>query len=312
MYRRKSDTRPNDIELQDLGSNGGADSRPVPLDRSDPLSIGTEVNRSEQAQHQRDCRRILVLSSLAAVLVTASAVLGFLYISQLTQPPDIQNLTITASTTESFTEFRTKPRTTTAIILQPTTETVISTLVTTQIETTTRKARTSSVTTLVTTTIYLTSTQTTSTSASSSRKTSLSPRCIPPALYGGEELHQLSVDYDILIASTLALAASQGLDIGGQDPLLVSLRSIFTCVAEEDLLLAAACETGYVRIDSIISCDGAAYATASSQVLTPTAAWTSSLNLPEVIPTTANTTTITPVTKTKTTDVVLTRSAGAT
>ncbi|KAJ4393430.1 hypothetical protein N0V93_002640 [Gnomoniopsis smithogilvyi] len=298
MYPRNFEKRQNNIELQDLEPCAGDGSHSVPLDLHDPVDIGGEIYRDKQAQLQRQRQCIIFLAVLVALLAVSSIALGVRFVRPA-KPPDTQTLTTVAPTTEYSTKLVTRLRTTTDISIQPTIETVIST----QTDTTTQRAKASSVTAFITTTLYLTSTQTTNVPVSSTITPSLAARCIPPGLYGGEELHLLSSDYDIIIASSLYYATSQGLDIGNEDLFLEALRSIFTCVAEDDLVLVAACQKAYSRANSTMSCDGPEFSFPASTLSSTVSTWTSSSTLPDVIPTEIDTSSITPVTMTKTTDV---------
>lgn len=120
----------------------------------------------------------------------------------------------------------------------------------------------------------------------------------------------MSSDYDVLLASNLENAASHGLDIGIQDVLSVAMRSIFTCVSREDLVLAAVCETAFIRTDSTILCDGAEYLLSSSQVSATNPACLSSCSTSTVGLTTADPNSIPPVTMTRTTNITVPWSPG--
>lgn len=311
MYRHNTDKRLNGVELQDLEPGMDEDFRSVPMGSHSPLDIGAEVYRDNHAQIRRNRRWIMILVGMVALLGVSVIVLGVRYVPwPPAQPLALQNVTTTAYTTESLTNYLTKSRPETSMSIRPTTLTVTSTVVSTQAVTTTRKAKTSPVTAIVTTTLYLTSTQTTSELTYTTTSSSFKPRCIPPGLYGGEELHQVSSDYDVLLASNLEYAASHGLDIGSQDVFSVALRSIFTCVAREDLSLAAVCETAFVRTDSTILCDGAGYPLSSSRVFATDTSCLSSCTSSTVTPTTADSTSITPITMTRTTDITVPWSPG--
>lgn len=301
MYSRNSDKGPNGVELQDLEPGLDEGFRSARLDSHNPLETGAEVYRDNEVQNGTNCRWIMILVGLVALLAVVLAIVLGVHYAPLTQPLHLRNLTTTtAFTTESITRHVTKYRTETYTKLRSITATVMSIVVSTQTVTTTRKAKTSLVTAIITTTLFLTSTQTTSELASTSMSPSVKPRCIPPGLYGGEELHQLSSDYDVLLTSNLEYAARHGVDIGGQDPFFVALRSIFTCVAKEDLLLATVCETAFVRTDSTILCDGAEYPFSSSQVSSTSIPCLSCTAAP-AIPTTTDTTSVAPITMTRTT-----------
>lgn len=311
MYRRNSDKRPNDAELQDLEPGVGEDFRSVPMGSHNSLDIGAEVYRDNQAQNRRSRRWIVIFVSVVALLGVSAIVLGVRCAPwPPAEPLGLQNFTTTMFTTESITRYSTKFRTETSTRIQPTTVTVTSIVVSTQAVTTTRMAKTSLVTAIIATTLYLTPTQTTSELTSTTASSLSKPRCIPPGLYGGEELHQVSSDYDILLAGNLEYAASHGLDIGSQDMLSVALRSIFTCVAREDVILAAVCETAFVRTDSTILCDGAEYALSSSQLPATNTSFLSSRTPSTLITTPADSTSIAPITMTRTTNITVPWSPG--
>lgn len=311
MYRYNSDKPPTGVELQDLEPGVGEGFRPEPVYSHNPLDIGAEVYRDNQPQNIWNRRWIMILVGLVALLAVLAMVLGVRYVpGPPAQRLGLQNLTTTMFMTESITSYSTIFRTGFSTRMRPTTETVTSTVVSTQAVTTTRKAKTSLVTAIITTTLYFTSTQTTSDLTFTSISPSIKPRCIPPGLYGGEELHQVSSDYDILLAGNLEYAASHGLDIGSQDMFSVALRSIFTCVAKENLILAAVCETAFIRTDSTISCDGAEYPFLSSQVSATNTACLSSCMPSSLTTATSDSTSITPITMTRTTDITVPWSPG--
>lgn len=323
---RNANPNPRDIEMNEFGRV--QDFNDVPLDRPNPLEIGAEVFREKEGQRKRSWRMILGLSVLVGLLLISTATFSVLYTTQMAKAPEVHTMMVVTTvpttllltslttttlvsthkrlttetvtsisvtvemTTVSRTKFLTSFVTTTFVSTQPTT--VTSTSVTT--ETARRKVvDTTSVTAIVSTTIYLTTTQTSSLAAAPSG--SLSPgsdiKCIPPGTYGGEELHVLDAGYDLSITRAVETAVSAGLDVGSGDPLAVGMRSIFTCVTEDDLELVAACREGYLRNSGGIACSGPTYTTTSATV-----------TLPEVVP--APATTVPSTTATTTAEVLIT------
>lgn len=257
---RYTNTRANDIELQDLGSNSRFSH--MPLDHPNPLEFGTAVFRESEWRRRRDCRTISVLVFFTVLFLISTAVLGTFYAFRVSAPSEVH---VTTTLVQATTRVMTSEATATAIITQPTTETVTFTTLST--ETTRQKAKTTSVTAVITTTLFLTTTQTSSQASSSAQPSNLVGHCIPPGLYGGMELQNINADYDEGMRGEIQDAAEHGLDIDGEDELAVALRSKFECVAEDYVSLVEACQQNYSRWASGIFCQGPPYSVTPSMVI---------------------------------------------
>lgn len=295
FYSGEDDHAFNDVPLRDLRPNSEYPT-------SGRRSLDWALYRAKQEQDSKNRRTIRVLIILMALLAAATAVIGTIYGIEKAQPPHVLTKTaihvststitttrtqhVTETTTTSFpTKIETAIRTET---LPPLTTTLLQTITTpltvfhtetlppiTQTTTTTttqNQTETSLVTSIITTILNFTTTQTTTLSFTSSTTGPPNEQhCTVDYEYGGNELHRLNPDYDLLMIDALERAVGKGLDYGALDPLTVAMRSIFECVVTDVLELVDACRSGYVHDIGGIYCNSmGSYTTQSVTVSTAT------------------------------------------
>lgn len=113
----------------------------------------------------------------------------------------------------------------------------------------------SQITTEVTKSSFLTTTDTTSITVTPTKDPHDGKRCNINEQYGGQELHDINSDYDLLLVDAVQEAVGQGMDIGGASVLEVSERSVFLCSGSHSVELLEACESGFERGDDGIYCN---------------------------------------------------------
>lgn len=289
FYSGDGDQGLSEVPLRNLGPNS-ADPSP------EPRNVDWALFRAKQERDKKNRIAIISLIAMVAFLSATAAVLGTLYGLAKAQPPQV--LTKTAISTSIMTTTSILPVTQTVTAsLPPITETSIQTstlppLTTTLLQTTTTpltlfstetlppvtqtttqsQTEISLVTTIITTTFTFTTTQTTTPLTSSSTVGAQDPqRCTVNYEYGGEDLHDLDSDYDLLMLDALQRAVAKGLDISTGDSLTVAMRSVFECAVTDVLDLVEACKSGYVHDTGGVYCDSmGSYPTHS--VASPTAA----------------------------------------
>lgn len=249
FYSGDGDRSFTDVPLSDLGPNN-----------EDPIPASTNVDwalfRAKQAQDKKNRITIISLIAMVAFLSATAAVLGALYGIARSQPPQV--LTKTTMSTSVVTTTSILPVTeTTTTSIPPITTTAIRTRTLPPVTQTTTQNQTeiSLVTTILTTTLFFTTVQTTTSLISSTKGAQDGQRCTVNYEYGGEDLHDLNDDYDLLMADALERAAGKGLDLGSEDYLTVAMRSVFECSVTDVLDLVDACKSGYVHDTSGIYCN---------------------------------------------------------
>ncbi|KAJ0117460.1 hypothetical protein J7T55_003876 [Diaporthe amygdali] len=173
------------------------------------------VYQAMQTEGRRKWMTIIILAILAFILAASTATLGALlskceHSLQTPQNDTSQtpgNDTASTPVTITTTKIATVPSTTTTKTVPPATQTAVHT-VTEVSYVTTEFTKSSVLTTSVT--------------------------------YGGQELHDLNNDYDLLMVDALEFAVSNGLDLGGDEYMDVAMRSIFLCSSSDSIELVEA------------------------------------------------------------------------
>ncbi|KUI59954.1 hypothetical protein VP1G_07217 [Cytospora mali] len=247
-----------DIPLRDLGVNNEAPG-PVPVS-----NIDWTVFREKQKQDHKSWITIMILTAVAVFLGASVAVLGTLYGLEKSKSPQVlTNWETTTSTSIVTSTTSILPVTeTTTTSLPPLTETATQTttlppLTTTLLQTTTTpmtsfvtetlppitqtitenqtETEISLVTTIITTTLIFTTIETTTSLISTTKGVQDGQRCTVNYEYGGEDLHNLNGDYDLLMVDALGRAVGKGLDLDTDDYLAVAMRSVFECAVTDVL-----------------------------------------------------------------------------
>lgn len=217
---------------------------------------------------------MIILAVLAFVFAIAAVVLGALYgiCVKSSQTPQTSNIVTVSPSTVTNTKTSSALVSTKTQTLPPLTQTVIHT-----------ETEISHITTELTMTSVLTTTDTTSITVTATKDPNGGQRCAMNQEYGGQDLHHLNDDYDLLMVDALQAAVSNGLDIGGSEYTDVAMRSIFLCSSGDSLELVDACESGLDRGDNGITCNsGGAYPTRTG-IATSTATATATKALRSVL-----------------------------
>ncbi|KAI7774890.1 hypothetical protein LA080_007715 [Diaporthe eres] len=114
------------------------------------------------------------------------------------------------------------------------------TLFTSIITTTTSIPEVSRITTEITKTSAFTTTDTTSITVTPTKDPHDGRRCGNNLLYGGQELHDLNSDYDLLLVDAIQEALDNGMDIGNAQVLEVAKKSVFLCSSSHSIKLVEA------------------------------------------------------------------------
>jgi hypothetical protein len=93
-------------------------------------------------------------------------------------------------------------------------------------------------------------------------------RCNNNQQYGGQELHDINGDYDLLLVDAVQNAVSHGLDIGGAEVLDVAVRSVFRCTSSPSIEFVEACESGFEHHGGGVVCNSAGSHTTRVHTLT--------------------------------------------
>lgn len=219
------------------------------------------VYQAMQTEGRRKWMTIIILAILAFILAASTATLGALlskceHSLQTPQNDTSQtpgNDTASTPVTITTTKIATVPSTTTTKTVPPATQTAVYTV--TEVS-------------YVTTEFTKSSVLTTSVTVSQTKDPHDGQRCTNNQKYGGQELHDLNNDYDLLMVDALEFAVSNGLDLGGDEYMDVAMRSIFLCSSSDSIELVEACESGYDHGDGGISCNsGGTYPTTSAKPL---------------------------------------------
>lgn len=121
------------------------------------------------------------------------------------------------------------------------------------------------ITTEITKTSVLTTTDATRITVKPTTSPPAGKRCNNSQQYGGQELHDINSDYDLLLAAIIQDAVNNGLDIGGAQVLDVGKRSVFLCTSSPSIELKEACESGFEHVSGGVSCNsGGSYPTRSA------------------------------------------------
>ncbi|KAL1870716.1 hypothetical protein Daus18300_005036 [Diaporthe australafricana] len=203
-----------------------------------PQQTEWPVYQAMQTEGRKKWMTIIILAALAFMFGLATVVLGVLYgicVRSSQTPQTSNNVTVSASTVINT---KTLPAliSTNTQTLPPVTQTVIHT-----------ETDVSSVTTELTMTSVLTTTATTriTTTATTSKDSNDGRRCITDQEIGGQELHDLNDDYDLLMVDALKAAVSNGLKYGYSEYMTVVMRTIFLCSSGDTIEFVEACHSGY-------------------------------------------------------------------
>lgn len=254
----------NNIPMRNLGANRENSASNI------AANVDWTLFREKQRQDRKSRITIMILTGMVALLGILAAVLGTLYGIEKSQPPRVEMKTttstmtltssvlpVTISTTTSLpplTETTTQTTTFLQTTTTPMTSFVTETLPPVTQTTTQNLIEISLVTTIVTTTLVFTITETTALLISTTKGLQAGQRCTVNYEYGGEDLHNLNSDYDLLMVDALQRAIGKGLDLGTDDYQGVALKSIFECAVTDVLDLVEACKSGYVHDTGGIYC----------------------------------------------------------
>lgn len=238
-----------DVPLEDLRPNN---EEPVPVSPN----VDWALFRAKQIKDRKNRIAIISLIIIIAFLSATTAVLGALYGLAKSHPPQV--LTKTALSTSVVTTTSILPVTeTTTTSIPPVTQTTTQTTTLPPVTQTTTQNQTeiSPVTVIITTSLTFTTVQTTTSVVSSTKGPQDGQRCTVDYEYGGEDLHEINGDYDLLMVDALKRAVGRGLDLDSEDYLAVSMRSVFECSLTDVLELVEACKSGYVHDTGGVYCN---------------------------------------------------------
>ena len=230
----------------------------IPLRDFNQPQQNEHIERIEQKETSKKRRKykwsIYTLGALLFVTTILALAFAGLYVSYRNKLPETPNngtvLTSTVTTTKSI-PGKASTRTQTLPPLTQTTvhtETVVS-------HTITEITKTSVFTTTDITSITVT-------------QSSEPKRCNNNQQYGGQELHDINGDYDLLLVDAVQNAVSHGLDIGGAEVLDVAVRSVFRCTSSPAIELVEACESGFEHHGGGVVCNSAGSHTTRVHTLT--------------------------------------------
>ncbi|ROW03843.1 hypothetical protein VPNG_07283 [Cytospora leucostoma] len=257
FYSQDGELDFHDVPLANLGATHD-DPRPVP-------NTDWALFREKQRQHKKSRITILVLTAIVAFLGVGAGVLGTLYGMAKSHPPEVQTKTMMSTLIATTTTTVPPVTETTTTSLPPLTETAIQVITFPQVTTTVLETTVSPltliitetlppvtqtttqdlteislVTTTITTTLIYTTVQTTTSLNSTTKGSYNGQRCTVDYAYGGENLHDLNNDYDLLMVDAVDRAVGNGLELGDDDVLEVAMKSIFQCVVTDVLDLVGA------------------------------------------------------------------------
>lgn len=218
-----------------------------------------QTQQNQQAEHEKTKKKYKKykcttygLGVLSAIFLIGITVLGVLYNNSKETPQTSKNGTVSTSIVTTTTSISGKVSTST-LTLPPVTQTlppVTQTSVTTSTET-----EVSSITSEITKTSASTITDTTSIIVTPTKDPHDGKRCDNNKQYGGQELHDLNGDYDLLLVDAVQEAVDGGMDIGGAQVLDVAHRSVFLCSGSHSIELVDACESGFEHNGDSVVCN---------------------------------------------------------
>lgn len=209
------------------------------------------------------------------ISLTLATVFIPLFISEKNKsPPTTKNDTLFTSTITTTTSIRGKASTSTQT-LPPVTQTLTPVTQTT-VQTQTEVSR---ITTEITKTSALTTTDTTSITVTPTKDPHDGRRCGNNLLYGGQELHDINSDYDLLLVDAVQEALDNGMDIGNAQVLEVAKKSVFLCSGSHSIELLEACESGFEHNGDNISCNSGGSYPIPSPTQTDTKTMTTSTSI---------------------------------
>lgn len=136
----------------------------------------------------------------------------------------------------------------------------------------------SHITTEITKTSALTITDTTSITVTPTKDPHDGKRCNNKQLYGGQELHDINSDYDLLLVDAVQEAVDNGMDIGDAQVLEVAEKSVFLCSGSHSIELVEACESGFEHNGDNVSCNSGGSYPIPSPTQTATETMTASMS----------------------------------
>lgn len=215
------------------------------------------VEQNQTAEHEKTKKKLktykcttcglLVLCGLALITIL---VLGGLFGKSQETLQTPKNGTVFTSIVTTTTSITGKASTSTQTLpqatrtLPPVTQTTITT-----------ETEVSRITTEITKTSALTTTDTTRITVTPTKDPHDGKRCDSTQQYGGQELHDINSDYDLLLVDAIQEAVDDGMDIGDAPVLEVAQRSVFLCSGSHSIGLVEACESGFDRDGDHVSCN---------------------------------------------------------
>jgi hypothetical protein len=237
----------------------------IPLRDLNHPQLNQQVGQIEHREMEKKNRRykwsIYMLGALVFIIAILAVTFVGLFLSNKGKLPETpNNCTSPTSTMTIITSIpgETSTRTQT---LPPVTQT-----------TTHNETKISHKTTVATKTSVLTSTDTTSITVTQSSEPK---RCNNNQEYGGQELHDINGDYDLLLVDAIQNAASKGLDIRGVDVLDVAVKSVFRCTNSPLIELVEACKSGFQHDGGGVVCNSGGSYISTTRVSTVTTLITS-------------------------------------
>lgn len=223
-----------------------------------PLRDFNQPQQIQRTEHEETKKKTIKWKAatyclLPSLLVsfTLAAIFMPLFIIQKNKSPEItKNGTVFTSIVTTTTSIPGKASTNTQT-LPPVTHTlppVTQTTVQTQTEV-------SRITTEITKTSAWTTTDTASITVTPTKDPHDGKRCVNNQMYGGQELHDINGDYDLLLVDAVQGAVDNGMDIGDAQVLEVAQKSVFLCSGSHSIELAEACESGFEHNGDNISCN---------------------------------------------------------
>lgn len=94
--------------------------------------------------------------------------------------------------------------------------------------------------------------------------------------YGGQELHDINSDYDLLLIDAINYAVRKGLNVGEETWLDVALRSVFQCTDSPSIEFVDACQSTFEHRGGSVVCNSMGSYPYTTQVVTMTT--TSTIN----------------------------------
>lgn len=235
------------------------------------------VGQNQTAGHKKTKKKLKTykcttwgLSVLCFLAIMTILALGLVYRNSIETPQTPKNGTVFTSIVTTTTSIpgkaskitRTLPQATQT--LPPVTQTTVTT-----------ETEVSRITTEITKTSALTTTDTTRITVTPTKDPHDGKRCDSTQQYGGQELHDINSDYDLLLVDAIQEAVDDGMDIGDDSVLEVAQRSVFLCSGSHSIGLVEACHSGFDRDGDHVSCDSSGSYPNPSPTLTDTETQTS-------------------------------------